>query len=79
MDNTTHREIWVVVKIPRADIFFLRYTLDAYEGLAVLTTIPGGEGLVRIYTEESQRGELEAVIEGLKEEIDLEVIEWGVW
>ena len=78
-DTTSPEEIWVLCRVPRHEIFFLRYNLDAYEGVAVSTTLPGGEGLVRIFTDESQRKELEELLISFEREIDLEVVEWGKW
>ncbi len=75
----TFREIWVVCRVARAEIFLIRYAIEAYEGLAVTTTLPGGEGLVRIYTEQRLRPLLEQVLEGLSQELTLEVMEWGEW
>ncbi|TLN00739.1 DUF4911 domain-containing protein [bacterium] len=72
-------EIWVLCKVEKPLIFFLRYTLESHEGLAVPTTLPGGEGLVRIYTEEGRRKELEELLEALKKEIGLDILEWGSW
>ncbi len=73
------REIWALCRVARDEIVHLRYSIEAYEGLAVTTTLPGGEGLVRIYTEERLRGLLERVLRSLSEEMKLEVMEWGTW
>ena len=43
-DHPTQREIWALCRVARPDIFLLRYTLEAHEGLCVSTTLPGGEG-----------------------------------
>lgn len=72
-------EIWVLCKVERPQIFFLRYTIEAHEGLAVSTTLPGGEGLVRIYTELSREEELEELLSALQSEIGLEIVERGRW
>lgn len=71
------KEIWALCRVDRADIFHVRYTLEAYEGVGIPTTLPGGGGLVRIITEERLRGELTRVLEGLGREIGLEILEWG--
>ncbi|TAL16980.1 DUF4911 domain-containing protein [bacterium] len=72
-------EIWVLCRVPREEIFFLRYILDAYDGLAVSTTLPGGEGLVRIYTEMSRKEELDKLLEALGEEFSVEIADRGIW
>jgi hypothetical protein len=75
----TPREIWALCRVARDEIVHLRYSIEAYEGLAVTTTLPGGEGLVRIYTEERLRPLLERVLASLALEMSLEVVEWGEW
>ncbi len=71
------REIWAVCRIPHAHIYHLRYTLDAYEGLCVATTLRHSEGRVRLLTSEDRRTELERVLAALADEVPLEVMEWG--
>ena len=51
--------------------------MEAYEGLCVPTTLPGGEGLVRLITEKRLRGELEKVLKKLGDEMHIEVLRWG--
>lgn len=68
-------DAWVLLRVPRADICILRYTLEAYEGLCVPTTLPGGEGLVLLSTSGSLLPELLLTLEGLGEEIPLVVLD----
>jgi len=75
--ETSPKEIWALCRVPRAELVYLRYTLEAYEGLCLATTLPGREGLVRLATVETSRRELEAVLSVLAEEIDLTVERWG--
>jgi len=77
LNNPGPEEYWVLVRVERSEIFFLRYTLEAYEGLCVSTTQAGGEGLVLVYTAASQRETLNELIEALGAEMELEVIERG--
>ena len=79
MNDETRREIWALCRVSRPDIFILRYTLEAHEGLCVSSTLPGGEGLVRVYTSVSQKAQLEKVLDGLTREMSLEIVEWGQW
>ena len=75
----SRKEVWALCRLSRPDIFILRYTLEAHEGLCTCSTLPGGEGLVRIYTEQRLRPLLEQVLEGLCQELSMEVLEWGEW
>lgn len=71
------RDAWIVVRVEKPEIFHLRYTMEAYEGLAVTTTLPGGEGLVRLNTSHSLIPDLTMVLNALKKELRLEIIETG--
>jgi len=77
MSDTTCPEAWVLLRVDKPGIYFLRYTMEAYEGLCIPTTLPGGEGLVRLTTSLALRPELEAALEGLGREMPLEIIGWG--
>lgn len=70
-------EVWVVCRVPVPDLVRLRYTLEAYEGLCVATTLPGGAGRVRLLTSSGLRGELEETLEALGAEMPLVVEAWG--
>ena len=70
-------EVWFLCRAPREEICHLRYTLEAYEGLCVSTTIPGRGGLVRIFTSAEQADDLEKVLNGMAGEMPLEIIERG--
>ena len=71
------REIWVVCRVPRSEVCYLRYTLEAYEGLCVPTTLPGGGGAVRLLTGAAQRADLETLLEALALEMPIRVEGWG--
>ena len=70
-------EIYALCRVPKAEICFVRYTLEAYEGLCVPTTLPGGGGRLRLLTSAGQRVELEAVLRALAEEVSLVVESWS--
>ncbi|MEW6486975.1 MAG: DUF4911 domain-containing protein [Thermodesulfobacteriota bacterium] len=70
-------EVWVVCRVPVPDLVRLRYTLEAYEGLCVATTLPGGLGRVRLLTSAGLRSELEGVLGALAAEMPLVTERWG--
>lgn len=70
-------DVWVVVRLEKPEIYFLRYTVESYEGLCVPTTLPGGEGLVLLTTTSDLAETLAEALEGLKKEMEIEVLEWG--
>lgn len=71
------REIWTLCRVPREAICYLRYTLEAYEGLCIPTTVPGRGGLVRLLTEQSRLADLDRVLDGLARELPLEILGRG--
>lgn len=48
------------VRVAKADVAWLRYTLEAHEGLAFMHS--DGSGIVTLLTTESQRAGLDALI-----------------
>jgi hypothetical protein len=77
MDAPNTEEVWALCRLPRDRIWLLRYTLEAYEGLCLATTAPGGGGLVWVRTSPGLRRELEATLEALGQEMGVEVLGWG--
>ncbi|HSH70979.1 MAG TPA: DUF4911 domain-containing protein, partial [Deferrisomatales bacterium] len=70
-------ELQVLCRVPTRELCFFRYTLEAHEGLCLPTTLPGGQGRIRLATSASQRPALEALLQALSQEIPLEVEEWS--
>lgn len=56
----------------RREIHFLRFLLEAYEGVAVLTTLDQTEGLVSLLIAPGRESEAEALIEHLRKQITIE-------
>ncbi len=52
-------------RIDRRDISLLRFILEAYEGVATLTTVDPAEGVVRIATAPGYEGLVTEVLEAL--------------
>jgi hypothetical protein len=76
-DEGKPSEAWALCRVPKAEICYFRYTLEAYEGLCLPTTLPGQGGLVRLLTSLELRPELERCLAGLAREVEFEVLEWG--
>jgi hypothetical protein len=70
-------EIQVLCRVPRNELCYFRYTLEAYEGLCLPTTLPEGEGLVLLSTSKGQRRPLESLLHALAEEIPIQVLKWS--
>jgi hypothetical protein len=71
------KEAWALCRVPRERICRLRYTLEAYEGLCLSTTLPGRGGLVLVRTSPGLKEELRQTLAGLAEELPFEILRWG--
>jgi len=59
-------------RIDRREISFLRFILEAYDGIAVVTTINAKEGLVRLSIAPGCVEEVESILNKLKKDILIE-------
>ena len=62
----------IYFRIDRREISFLRFILEAYDGIAVVTTISSGEGIVRLSIAPGCEKEVESVLNKLKKDILIE-------
>lgn len=59
-------------RVDRRKISFLRFILEAYEGIAVLTTVDAQAGIVVIHVPPGCEADVNLVMEGLKQDILIE-------
>ncbi len=62
------------VLVDRARIGYLRFTIEAYEGIACVSTIDPGLGLVRISMAPGCEGDVDRVLAGLGDRLQLRSI-----
>lgn len=58
----------------RRQIHFLKFLLEAYEGVAVLTTLDQAAGLVVLYIAPGREAEVLRLVKQLKQEIVIEPV-----
>ncbi len=58
-------------RLDRRDLVYLKFVLEAYEGLTTLSTVEGDGTLVRIRTFPWCAADVDALIEALREEITI--------
>ncbi len=63
-------------KINREDIAYMKFILESYEGLGVLRTIDPQNGIVEVMVPPGLEQDMEMVLEGLRDEISIERIEY---
>ncbi len=67
----THSQFF---RIPRKDIAFFKFIFESFEGMAVVRTKDPQEAIVELMIAPGWEQEVEAVLEGLRKEIEIEKI-----
>jgi len=62
-------------KINRRDISYIKFVLEGYEGLAMVTTIDRYDAIVKLLIAPDFVSEVENIVRALKDEIAFEEIE----
>jgi Domain of unknown function (DUF4911) len=57
------------LRIDRREICFFKFILEAYDGIATLTTIDAHQGIVLLRIAPGCEGDVEAVLQDLKKDI----------
>ncbi|HLA47665.1 MAG: hypothetical protein A3I04_02385 [Nitrospinae bacterium RIFCSPLOWO2_02_FULL_39_110] len=68
----------IVVKVKREDIVYLNGIFESYDNLAVIRTIDRWESLVEILASPYFVSDVKGILEELKREMSLEIIEEAV-
>ena len=63
--------LWIY-RVDPYEIHYLKFIVEAYEGLVTLTTLDSQEGLVQLAVPPGRSRSLEALIEALGQEMELE-------
>jgi hypothetical protein len=64
-------------RVDTSQISFLKFILEAYEGMAQLTTLDPGSGIVEIYVAPGCMKDFEKIVKDLKKQMLIEVIEYS--
>jgi hypothetical protein len=63
-------------RVNRKDIAYMKFVLESYEGLGVFRTVDPGSGIVEVMVPPGLEKDMEMVLEGLRDEISMERIEY---
>ena len=63
-------------RINRRDISFFRFIFEAYDGIAVVSTVDSKQGIISVTTAPGCQNETETIIQGLKNEIMIEKVDF---
>lgn len=62
-------------RVDRHDLVYLKFILEAYEGMSTMSTVDQQSGIVRIISEGWAAEDIGALIESLSQEIRLEEVD----
>ncbi|MBW2448834.1 MAG: DUF4911 domain-containing protein [Deltaproteobacteria bacterium] len=60
------------LRMDRREIFFLKFILEAYDGIATLTTVDAHQGIVLLRIAPGCEDEVETVLQDLKKDMMME-------
>ena len=60
------------LRVDRREICFIRFILEAYDGIATMTTIDAHQGVVMLLIAPGCEGDVEEVFQGLKKDMIIE-------
>jgi hypothetical protein len=64
-----------IIRVDRREICFIKFILEAYEGIATMTTIDARQGIVLLRIAPGCEKEVEAVLRDLGEDIMIDVFD----
>ena len=63
-------------KVAHRDMVFLKFILEAYEGMNVMSTVDNVAGIIRIAIMEGFEADMEGVLAELGRQVAMEPAEW---
>ena len=63
-------------RVDRRKIAYMKFTIEAYEGVGLLSTVDSGSGLVVLHIPPGREAEVDVIISDLKNDILIEPAEW---
>jgi hypothetical protein len=64
-------------KVAHRDMVFLKFILEAYEGMNVMSTVDNKAGIIRIAIMPGFLEDMEALLTELGKQVKLEPVEWN--
>ena len=63
-------------KVAHRDMVFLKFILEAYEGMNVMSTVDNVTGIIRIAIMEGFEADMDCLLVDLGQQVALEPVEW---
>jgi hypothetical protein len=64
-------------KVAHRDMVFLKFILEAYEGMNVMSTVDNRTGIIRIAIMKGFEGDMDALLADLGRQVGMEPVEWN--
>ena len=64
-------------KVLHRDMVFLKFILEAYEGMNVMSTVDNGAGIIRIGIMEGFEAEMDDLLADLGRQVKMEAVVWA--
>jgi hypothetical protein len=64
-------------KVAHRDMVFLKFILEAYEGMNVMSTVDNVAGIIRIAIMEGFEADMDGVLAELGRQVGMEPVEWN--
>lgn len=63
-------------KVAHRDMVYLKFILEAYEGMNVMSTVENKEGIIRIAVMEGFETDIDGLLEDLGRQVGMVPVEW---
>jgi len=68
--------IYRYFKVRHRDMVYLKFILEAYEGMNVMSTVDNVAGIIRIAIMEGFEADMDALLAELGQQVVMEAVEW---
>jgi hypothetical protein len=63
-------------KVNHRDMVYLKFILEAYEGMNVMSTVDNAAGIIRIAVMEGFEADMDELLADLGRQVSMETVEW---
>ena len=63
-------------KVRHRDMVYLKFILEAYEGMNVMSTVDNVAGIIRIAIMEGFEADMDALLANLAQQVSMEAVVW---
>ncbi len=63
-------------KVKQRDIVYIKFILEAYEGMNIMSTVDNTAGIIRIVIMDGFENDMDALLAELGKQVEMEPVEW---